>query len=81
MQFAVLTAKIFDFGFEMFGPMQGPNVLRFPISDLLPQFEILTPQIGNFLAEVEQLRDKVAAQAQTNQPARWPKVARQACLP
>ena len=73
LEFSVLTAKIFNLGFEVLGPMHGPSVLSFPIPDLLPQFEILTPQIGDFLAQFEQLRDKVAAPAQTNQPARRPK--------
>ena len=81
LELAVLTAKIFNLGFEVLGPMHGPGVLSLPISDLLPQFEILTPQVGNFLAQLEQLRDEVAAPVRTNQPARWPEVGRQACLP
>jgi hypothetical protein len=43
LEFAVLTAKLLDLGFEMLGPMQGPSVHRLPIPDLLPQFGILTP--------------------------------------
>ena len=74
LELAVLTAKLFDLGFEVLGPMHGPSVLSLPIPDLLPQFEILTPQIGDFLAQFEQLRDEVAAPVRTDQPARWPKV-------
>ena len=39
LELSVLTAKIFNLSFEMFGPMHGPSVLSLPISHLLPQFE------------------------------------------
>ena len=81
LELAVLAAKMLDLGFEVLGPMHGPSVLSLPIPDLLPQFGVLTPQIGDFLAQFEQLRDKVAAPVRTDQPARWPEVGRQACLP
>ena len=62
LELAILTAKIFNLGFEVLGPMHGPSVLSLPIPDLLPQFEILTPQIGDFLAQFEDFVPKLPHQ-------------------
>jgi hypothetical protein len=62
LELAILTAKSFDLGFKVLGPMHGPSVLSLPISDLLPQFEILTPQIGNFLAQFKHFATKLPHQ-------------------
>ena len=59
LELSVLTAKIFNFGFKMLGPMDRPRVLSFPVSDLLPQFEILTPQFGDFLTQLSELALKL----------------------
>jgi hypothetical protein len=34
------------------GPMHSPGVLGLPISDLLPQFQILTLQSGDLLTQI-----------------------------
>jgi hypothetical protein len=62
LELSVLTAKIFNLGFEVLGPMHGPRVLSFPIPDLLPEFEILTPQVGDFLAQLGNFRTKLPYQ-------------------
>ena len=59
LELSVLTAKIFNFGFKMLGPMHRPRVLSFPISDLLPQFEILTTQFGDFLTQISEFELKL----------------------
>ena len=80
LELSVLTAKIFNLGFEVLGPMHGPSVLSLPIPDLLPQFEILTPQIGNFLAQFEHFATKLPHQF--GQISRLGgRKCRQACLP
>ena len=62
LELAVLTAKLFDLGFELLGPMHGPSVLSLPIPDLLPQFGVLTPQFGDFLAQLENFATKLPHQ-------------------
>ena len=62
LELSVLTAKIFNLGFEVLGPMHGPSVLSFPIPDLLPQFVVLTPQFGNFLAQLKNFVTKLPHQ-------------------
>ena len=62
LELAVLPAKLFDLGFEVLGPMHGPSVHGLPISDLLPQFGILTPQVGNFLAQLKDFATKLPHQ-------------------
>jgi hypothetical protein len=52
LELSVLTAKFFNLGFEVFGPMDGPSMPSLPISYLLPQFGVFTPQFGNFLAQL-----------------------------
>jgi hypothetical protein len=42
LELAIFTAKMFDLGFEMLGPMHGSGVLSLPISDLLPEYGVLT---------------------------------------
>jgi hypothetical protein len=59
---SVLTAKILDLGFELLGPMHGPRVLSFPIPNLLPHFVVLTPQFGNFLAQLKNFVTKLPHQ-------------------
>ena len=59
---AVLAAQLLEFGFELLGPMHGPSVHRFPIPDLLPQFGVLTPKAGNFLAQLENFSTKLLNQ-------------------
>jgi hypothetical protein len=59
LKLSVLAAKIFNLGFEVLSPMYGPSVLSLPISDLLPQFEILTLQFGNFLAQLKKFAAKL----------------------
>ena len=62
LELSVLTAKIFNLGFEVLGPMHGPRVLSFPIPNLLPQFIVLTPQFGNFLAQLKNFVTKLPHQ-------------------
>jgi hypothetical protein len=62
LELSVLTAKIFNLGFEVLGSMYGPRVLSFPIPNLLPQFIVLTPQIGNFLAQLKNFVTKLPHQ-------------------
>src|SRR5271166_4723882 len=62
LELAILTAKLFDLGFKVLGSMNGPSVLSLPISDLLPQFEILTPQVGDFLTQLGNFRLKLPYQ-------------------
>ena len=81
LELPVLTAKIFNLGFQVLGAMHGPSVLGFPIPDLLPQFGVLTPQFGDFLAQLKNFATKLPHQLAINQPARWPEEGRQACLP
>jgi hypothetical protein len=50
-EFAVLTAKLLEIGFEPLGPLHCPSMLGFPITDLLPQFGVLTSEIGDFEAQ------------------------------
>src|SRR6516162_6800222 len=49
---AIFTAKLLDLGFKVLGTMDGPSMLSLPISSLLPQLEILTPQVGDFLSQL-----------------------------
>jgi hypothetical protein len=51
LEFAVLAAKLLDLGFELLGPMHSPSMLRLPVPGLLPQFGVLAPQVGDFLAQ------------------------------
>ena len=62
LELAILAAKLFDLGFEVLGPMHGPSVLSLPIPDLLPQFEVLTPQVGDFLAQLSNFATKLPHQ-------------------
>ncbi len=62
LELSILTAKIFNFGFQVLGPMYGPSMLSFPIPDLLPQLVILTPQICNFLSQFEHFATKLPHQ-------------------
>src|SRR5208337_4296007 len=62
LELAVLTAKLFDLGFEVLSPMHGPSVHSLPISYLLPQLGIFTPQAGNFLAQLEDFATKLPHQ-------------------
>jgi hypothetical protein len=39
--------------------MDGPSVHRLPIPDLLSQFGVLTPQIGDFLAQISNFATKL----------------------
>ena len=80
LELTILATKMFNLGFEVLAAMHGPSVLSLPISDLLPQFGILSPNAATSCA-AQGLRDEVAAPVRTNQPARWPGVGRQACLP
>ncbi len=62
LELAILTAKLFDLGFQVLGPMNGPSMLSLPISDLLPQFEILAPQVGDFLPQLGDFRPELPYQ-------------------
>ena len=62
LEFSVLAAKIFNLGFEVLGSMHGSSMLCLPISDLLPQLEILTPQVGDFLTQLGDFRPKLPYQ-------------------
>ncbi len=62
MELSVLAAKIFNLGFKVLGPMYSSSVLSLPIPDLLPQFGILTPQFGDFLAKLENFATKLPHQ-------------------
>ena len=42
--------------------MNGPNVVRLPIPNLLPQFGVLTPQFMDFLAQFENFMTKLPNQ-------------------
>ena len=42
--------------------MYGPSVHGLPICHLLPQLGILTPQAGNFLAQLQELATKLPHQ-------------------
>ena len=61
LELSVLTAKIFNLGFEVLGPMHGPSVLSFPIPDLLPQFESSHAAVRQLPDAAQELRDEVAA--------------------
>ena len=62
LEFAVLAAELFHLGFELFGPMHGPSMLGLPIPDLLSQFGILAPQIGDLLAQLDDFATKLPHQ-------------------
>jgi hypothetical protein len=62
LEFAVLAAKLFHLGFESFGPMYGPRMLGLPVPDLLPEFGVLAPEFGDFLAQVDHLAAKLPYQ-------------------
>ena len=62
LELAVLSAKLFDLGFESLGPLHGPSVHPLPIPGLLPQFGVLTPQFVDFLAQVEDFATKLPHQ-------------------
>jgi hypothetical protein len=62
LELAILTEELFDLGFEVLGPMHRPSVLSLPISDLLPQFEILTPQVCDFPTQLANFRPKLPYQ-------------------
>jgi hypothetical protein len=71
LELPVLTAKVFDLGLEVFGPMHSPSVLSLPISDLLSQFgvltsqfRVLTPQLYDFLAQLKNFATKLPHQIQ-----------------
>ena len=81
LELAVLAAKLFDLGFELLGPMHGPSVHGLPISDLLPQFGILTPQFGDFLAQLEDFATKLPHQFGQISRLGGRKWDRQACRP
>jgi hypothetical protein len=53
LELSVLTPKMFNLGFEVLRPMYRPSVLSSPISNLLPQLGVLTPQFANFLAQLK----------------------------
>ena len=62
LELAVLPTKQLDLGFESLGPLHGPSVHPLPIPGLLPQFGVLTPQLVDFLAQVENLATKLPHQ-------------------
>ena len=62
LELAVLTAKMFNLGFEVLSPMHRPSVLSFPIAVLLPKFGVLTSQLGNFLAQLKNFGTKLPHQ-------------------
>lgn len=62
LELAVLPAQLFDLGFEVLGPVHGPSVHGLPVSDLLPQLGIFTPQVGNFLAQLKDFATKLPHQ-------------------
>ena len=62
LKLAVLAAELLDFGLELLGTMNGPSVLSLPIPDLLPQFGVLAPKIGDFLAQFENFTTKLPNQ-------------------
>jgi hypothetical protein len=62
LELAILTTELFDLGFEVLGAMHRPSMLSLPISDLLPQFEILAPQAGDFLTQLGNLAPKLPYQ-------------------
>jgi hypothetical protein len=51
LQLPILATQLVDFGFQLGHPCHRPGMLRFPIARPLTQFEILTPQFNDFLAE------------------------------
>ena len=52
LQFLVFAAEMFDFSLQLLNPLHGSGMLAFPIAGLLPQFQVLPPQIVHFLAQV-----------------------------
>ena len=81
LELAVLAAKLFDLGFEVLGPMHGPSVHGLPVSDLLPQFGVFAPQVGNFLAQLEDFATKLPHQFGQISRLGGQEWDRQACLP
>jgi hypothetical protein len=59
LEFAVLAAKLLEFGFELLGTMHSPSMLSLPIPDLLPQFRVLAPQVSDFVAQFNHLTTKL----------------------
>ena len=62
LELAVLAAELLDLSSELLGPMHGPSMLSLPIPDLLPQFGILAPHAGDFLAQFDHFATKVSHQ-------------------
>ena len=69
LELAVLTAKLFDLGFEVLGATHGPSVLSLPISDLLPATR-------NSHAEVRQLPGAELKDFATKLPHQFGQVSR-----
>jgi hypothetical protein len=44
LKLAIVTAKLCEFLFQFSDPLLGRSVLTPPITGLLPQFEVVTPQ-------------------------------------
>jgi hypothetical protein len=59
---AVRATKVFDFDFELLGAVHCPRVHDLPRPDLLPQFGVLTPKAGDFLAQLEHFASKLLNQ-------------------
>ena len=64
LELTILAAKLGDFLLQLGDPLLGRSVLAAPIAGLLPEFEVLAPQLRHFGAQLGDLL------AQLRQPRR-----------
>ncbi len=62
LKLAVLGSKLLDLDFESLGPLHGACVLSLPVSGLLSEFGVLTPQFVDFLVQAEQFATQLPHQ-------------------